>query len=77
MERFQQTGKIDTDYHIWGLSDGAIPTIIQLDREHPELGLREMLTYRLTELQSEWEREWPSFNWSSYRARQELERYLK
>lgn len=75
VERFEQTGKIDVDY-LQILSHDAVPTLVMLDRKHPEFNLREGLLYRLQDLQSQWEQPWPAFTWNKLQARKALEAHL-
>lgn len=71
IKRYEMTGKIDVQY-ISQLSYSAIPPLVELFQEHPEIeGLETFLMEKRARLQQE-KAPWQSFNLSRERARKAL-----
>ncbi|AJS60579.1 DUF4153 domain-containing protein [Paenibacillus sp. IHBB 10380] len=74
IERYHVSGAIDVDY-LGSLSADAIPLLLELNKEKSGL-IQEHLYERWLEL-SQQDRQWQSFNLSSYRAEKALEQLFR
>ncbi len=74
IERYVQEGKID-EYYLMELSTDAIPLIITFSNQ--ESGIMEELLQQEYSRLTQSDRNWPSFNYSRYRAERELGRYFE
>lgn len=74
MERYEQEGKID-QYYLMELSTDAIPLIVTFSNQEGDM-MDELLQQEYSRL-TQSDRNWPSFNYSRYRAERELGRYFE